>query len=114
VTARCSCKDAGDGVGGLVNGIGRHIQVRDGATGLRIDGIQQHAFLSKGRDEGRCRESWVVHVEEQNVRFHCGRVDGDRSNLVQSGRQSCGMCVIVRQPRDVVLQCVESCSRQNA
>ena len=38
MTARCSCKDAGDGVGGLVNGIGRHIQVRDGATGLRIDG----------------------------------------------------------------------------
>ena len=84
------------GLGCLLDSLGRHVQVGDGATGVRAHGVQQHAFLPESRDEGRRRELWATYVEKEDVRFHCGGIDRDRRNLRKPGRQPLGMRMVFR------------------
>ena len=100
--------------GGLFDRLGRYVEVRDGATAAGTDGVEQQAVRFECRNEFLCRPLRIDHVEEQNVGIDGVRIDRNPGNLLQPRCELSRMGMIVREPLNIVLQCIKSCCRQDS
>ena len=117
--ADCQCEERlvieypCDSFGGLFDRFGLYVEVRDGATAAGTDGVEQQAVRFECRNKFLRRPLRTDHVEEQNVGIDGFRIDRDPGNLLQPRCELSRMGMIVREPLNIVFQCIESCCRQD-
>lgn len=117
--ADCQCEEGlaieytCDFLSGLFDRFGRYVEVRDGATAAGTDGVEQQAVRFECRNKFLRRPLRTDHVEEQNVGIDGFRIDRDPGNLLQPRCELSRMGMIVREPLNIVFQCIESCCCQD-